>query len=339
MTKDLAATVMVPSHDHGPLLQISVSTALSQTVEAIEVLIVLDGADDQTQETAWELTQQDERVRVFDFPKGERHGEAHRHRVLAEARGSIVCYLADDDLWLPRHLEQMVALLEDADFGSALAVFDMVGWVRTIPGDLAEPRFRARLLADPPANFIGLSQGAHSLEAYRRLPTGWCPAPVGLPTDLHMWRQFLADERIRAATAQEVTVLTFPSPRRPTMTMAARREELAGYRERIADPAGRSAVLAKALGPVHGQGTQLAGRVMGLENDREHLRVRVQELEDEVRARIDEVDAVHRELNHIRDSLSFRASRRLAAIPGIGRIGRGLARLIAGRRRDDSGVG
>jgi hypothetical protein len=33
--------------------------------------------------------------------------------VLRQARGRIVCYQADDDLWLPVHLQDMQTALED----------------------------------------------------------------------------------------------------------------------------------------------------------------------------------------------------------------------------------
>ena len=43
---------------------------------------------------------------MFDFPKGDRHGEAHRHAALAEARGELVAHICDDDLWFPEHLAE-----------------------------------------------------------------------------------------------------------------------------------------------------------------------------------------------------------------------------------------
>src|SRR2546430_8840166 len=38
-----------------------------------------------------------------------RNGEIHRDGVLRQARGRIVCYQADDDLWLPGHFADMEA--------------------------------------------------------------------------------------------------------------------------------------------------------------------------------------------------------------------------------------
>ena len=49
------------------------------------------------------------RVRFFDNPKGGDTARLHRPAALQEARGPIVAYLADDDLCLPDHLEEMRA--------------------------------------------------------------------------------------------------------------------------------------------------------------------------------------------------------------------------------------
>jgi len=112
----IAATVIVPTHDHGPTLRFALASALAQTVEDIEVLVIGDGVPDVTREIVDEVLRQDARVRFFDHPKGPRHGEPYRHEALGEARGDIVCYLCDDDLWLPQHVELVREALEGADF-------------------------------------------------------------------------------------------------------------------------------------------------------------------------------------------------------------------------------
>ena len=127
------ATVIVPtSIDRGPLLQYSVGSVLAQTVRALEVFIIGDGVQDLTREAAHALARQDSRVRFFDHPKGSRRGETYRHQALQEARGAIVCYLCDRDLWLPDHLATMRQLLTTADFGTTLPLDIRVdGTIRT----------------------------------------------------------------------------------------------------------------------------------------------------------------------------------------------------------------
>ena len=68
------ATVLVPTHDHGPTLLYSVRSALAQTVPDIEVFIVGDGVPDVTREVVARLMDEDKRIRFFDNPKGPRHG-------------------------------------------------------------------------------------------------------------------------------------------------------------------------------------------------------------------------------------------------------------------------
>ena len=143
----LAATVLVPTHDHGPTLRRSIATALEQTVSDLEVLVVGDGAPDVTRELMAELASSDPRVRFFDNPKGPRHGEEHRHAALQEARGEIVCYLSDDDLWLPEHVETLQALLSESDFAHTLPLrIDPDGRIHHWRVDLELPFYRELLL-------------------------------------------------------------------------------------------------------------------------------------------------------------------------------------------------
>ena len=110
----LSATVLIPTHNHGPTLRYAAQSALAQNIRDLEVFIVGDGMTEETKRVAVEIQCSDARVRLFDHPKGPRHGEIYRDAALREARGRIVCYLSDDDLWLPLHVETMVALLANA---------------------------------------------------------------------------------------------------------------------------------------------------------------------------------------------------------------------------------
>jgi hypothetical protein len=74
-------------------------------------------------------------VRFFDFPKGERLGEAHRHVALQEPRGRIVTYLSDDDLLLPSHVAEMSRLLVDANFAHPIPGRRQSGWTGRPPTD------------------------------------------------------------------------------------------------------------------------------------------------------------------------------------------------------------
>src|SRR6266849_3725591 len=107
----IVATILIPTHDHGPTLRASIASALRQTISEIEVFVLGDGVPDETRDIMADILKTDERVRFFDNPKDERLGELHRPVALEIAKGRIVCYLADDDLYFPGHVEHMNWLL------------------------------------------------------------------------------------------------------------------------------------------------------------------------------------------------------------------------------------
>jgi hypothetical protein len=72
------------------------------------VLVVGDGVATRRELMA-ELVAADARVRFFDSPKASAWRD-HRRRATG-GRGQIVCYLCDDDLWLPDHVEHLRELL------------------------------------------------------------------------------------------------------------------------------------------------------------------------------------------------------------------------------------
>ena len=240
------ATVLVPTHNHGPTLSLSVGSALAQTVEDIEVMVVGDGATAETCEAARDLERTDSRVRFLDFPKGERHGERNRHLALEEARGRIVCYLADDDLWLSDHVAYMAELLDAADFASGVRVMVHTNGEHEIELiDLGVPYVREQVLAG--VTCPALTCVAHTLPVYRELPVGWRPAPEDLSPTLFMWQQFAASPGLTAVAGTRVTSVNFPDLWRADWTIVERFREIAAVAERLAERAFRAELGERAL--------------------------------------------------------------------------------------------
>lgn len=222
----MPATVVIPTHDHRDMILRAIASIKRQTLQDFEVFVIGDGVPDETRMLMSKVCEDDKRFRFFDFPKGQRTGETYRHRVLQEASGEIVCYLADDDLWLPNHLETMLRASEDADFFHSLhAGVNADSSMYFYPSNLSDDTVRS-LMCQTTANRFGLSFCGHTLSAYRTLPEGWSTAPEGVPTDLHMWRQFLLQETIRAKTVFRITALGFAAPLRKGWTLDQRLEEL-----------------------------------------------------------------------------------------------------------------
>ncbi|MFN7941167.1 MAG: glycosyltransferase family 2 protein [Thermoanaerobaculia bacterium] len=256
-------TVLVPTHAHGATLGLAVRSALAQTVEEMEILVVGDGACEETREVARQLERLDRRVRFLDFPKGERHGERHRHAALDGARGDLVAYLADDDLWLPDHLAHLSELLAGADFaaGTRLMIHPS-GEAEIERVDLARPFVRERLLAG--LTNVPLSVVGHTLRVYRELPFGWRPAPAGFSPPLHMWQQFLSHAACRAVAGTRVTSVNFPAAARDGWANEERAREIAPIARRLCDPAFREDLLRRALDSALRKWAALEGHVHDL---------------------------------------------------------------------------
>jgi GalNAc5-diNAcBac-PP-undecaprenol beta-1,3-glucosyltransferase len=230
---DPVATIIIPTHDHGLTLRASVVSALRQTCP-VEVFLIGDGVPDETRAIVAEFIQAGHPVRFFDHPKGPRNGEAYRDTALREARGSIVCYLSDDDLYFPDHVKVMRQLLEVADFAHAFPIEVRLGG-SLLAGtvDLELPAYQRELLEG--RNRIPLSAGAHTLAAYRELEVGWSTTPEGAPTDLYMWCKFLRHPGCRFKAAHTPTFLGFPAQPRKQHTTAERYQELQTWLTQLSD--------------------------------------------------------------------------------------------------------
>ena len=230
-------TVIVPTFNHGPLLRLAVESVLRQREPRFEVVIIGDGATPETRAAAERLTRINHRVRYAAFDKDSSKGERYRSLILEQAQGDVICYLADDDLWTPDHVETMLDLLtgrEGGDFAMTLQVrpsprhggltLGPAGYV-----DLARPLHR-RLCAQPTSGFAnGLSCAAHTLDFYRTLPHGWQTTPAGLPTDGWMWRQCLGQPGVRVRSRCRATVIHFHSPPRRDWPTTRRLDEMTRF--------------------------------------------------------------------------------------------------------------
>jgi succinoglycan biosynthesis protein ExoW len=218
------------------LLPFAIESALRQTVQDFELFIVCDGAPEETVKLAETYAAGDDRIKVYPFPKGQRHGEAHRDTALKDARSTYVAHLADDDLWLPNHLSELELLLKTCDFGNLLQTdVHPSGRIKLHTGSLGDPATRDRMLKEK-WNLFGPSTAGYRLEAYRALPVGWSPAPEDIWTDLHMWRRFLSFDGITANTRYSVQCIKITDSRRREMTLEERFEETKSLAEKYASP-------------------------------------------------------------------------------------------------------
>ncbi|RQG95377.1 glycosyltransferase family 2 protein [Natrarchaeobius chitinivorans] len=102
-------TVVVPTYNRAETLPRALDSALEQTVDDIEVVVVDDGSSDRTPSV---LAQYDDpRLRQV-VHAANRGANAARNTGLERARGEYVAFLDSDDAWHPEKLERQLEILE-----------------------------------------------------------------------------------------------------------------------------------------------------------------------------------------------------------------------------------
>lgn len=272
-------TVLLPVLRPPYFLPNAIESVLRQTVGEFELFVIGDGAPPETIRCAREFARRDSRVTVFPFLKGQRQGEAHLHAALTKASGNFVAYLEDDDLWFPNHLEELEKLLLTVDFGHTIHVTGHPdGHVDSLPSDLGKPDFRQRFLDDL-FNRFGYSFCGHRLEAYRRLPEGWAPAPVGMYNDLHMWRKFLRVNEFKFGTRMVITAVALPSYLREKMSNEERAREAGDWMSRIADENERASIVEAAWRSVVGREIECEQEILKITSSHREAKAALAQME------------------------------------------------------------
>ncbi|RNM17517.1 glycosyltransferase [Nocardioides pocheonensis] len=291
------ASVLIPTYDHASTLPLTVESVLRQSVADLEALIVGDGVTPEARAAIEPLVESDPRIRFLDFPKGPHHGEIHRHQAVLEARSDAIFYLCDDDLLLPEHVADLLALLEEANFvQSRNGFFTPDGRVGMYPTDLGDPGCVAWALGEPRRNMTSITGTAHSRRYYLEVGDHWETTPEGEWPDHYQWKKYFRRADFRGATSSRMTALQFPTSGdgRDAWTPEERQAELERWAALVAAPDGQERIDAMV-----DRSTQIelahTYRDLGFALDKQaELRVEIADLEERLEAaetRLERVEA------------------------------------------------
>src|ERR1041385_1945984 len=96
-------SVIIPTYNWSSVLRYSIRSALWQTMQDFELIVVGDGCTDDSAEVVASF--QDPRVSWHNLPSNCGSQSIPNNKGLELARGQYVAYLGHDDIWLPQHLE------------------------------------------------------------------------------------------------------------------------------------------------------------------------------------------------------------------------------------------
>lgn len=134
-------SVVIPAWNASATLAETIASAAAQTVRDIEIIVVDDGATDDTAAIAHAARQRDPRIRLIR--QANAGVAAARNAGLAVARAPYVAWLDADDLWHPTKVALQLALFEQASEPLGFVytghrIIDAEGHVRRNPRTLAD---------------------------------------------------------------------------------------------------------------------------------------------------------------------------------------------------------
>ncbi|MDX1503498.1 MAG: glycosyltransferase family 2 protein [Thermoanaerobaculia bacterium] len=223
-------SVIVTTYNRSDVLRLAIGSALAQTFEDFEIVVVGDACTDDTAEVVAGLG--DPRIRFTNLPENHGDQSGPSNAGLAMSRGRYIAYLNHDDLWWPDHLELTVAALAAGDANGVFTLLDSVH--PDGGGDLhgACPEGLYHPLALAPAS---------SWLLRRRLVQelgGWRPSGrlYNIPSQDLLFRAWKSGKRLRLVPV--LTVLACHSGHRPGVYLRPD-GEVAFWAERLAtDPEG-----------------------------------------------------------------------------------------------------
>lgn len=203
-----SVSVVIPTFGRPALVARAAATALGQTVPPLEVLVVADGHDPRTREAVEGLA--DQRCRYLELPVHQ-GASAARNMGVAEAGGTLVAFLDDDDEWLPTKLERQLAARASASPGLPIVACRVV--VRTPRAAFVLPR-RPPLPTEPLSEWLTVRHGLFHGEGFIQTSTLLAPRSLlqDTPFDELLPRLQEVDWVLRALTRPGTSLTMVDDP-------------------------------------------------------------------------------------------------------------------------------
>jgi glycosyltransferase involved in cell wall biosynthesis len=172
-------SVVIPSRNRPQLASRAVHSVLAQTVDYIEVIVVVDGPDEQTVQELKKIP--DARLRIIELAINGGPAGARNAGVQA-AHGNWVAFLDDDDEWLPRKIEQQLAVAHNSPYAHPVVASRF--FARTATGELIWPR-RLPRVSEPICEYLFVRHSLSLGEGFIQTSTLFAPRELLLHQPLN----------------------------------------------------------------------------------------------------------------------------------------------------------
>lgn len=196
-------SAVIPTRGRADLVVRAVRSALAQTLTDLEVVVVIDGPDAETEAALHRIAEP--RLRVLALPA--RSGPAAaRNTGVQEARGEWIAFLDDDDEWLP---EKLCRQLEAARASTApVPIISCQVIARTGRGEFVWPRLFPRPEQDL-SDYLLDRRGPFSRPGFVGTPTIFTSRDLLLKVPVPNWPVHEDWAWLLDANAEEGAVVDF----------------------------------------------------------------------------------------------------------------------------------
>lgn len=105
-------SVIIPTHNRMNLIERAVKSVLNQSYSGIEIIVVSDGSEDDTDSVMEKLCEEDSRIKYISYHPAKGANVA-RNVGIDNAKYEYVAFLDDDDEWLADKLDKQLALFSE----------------------------------------------------------------------------------------------------------------------------------------------------------------------------------------------------------------------------------
>ncbi|GAB1641378.1 glycosyltransferase family 2 protein [Krasilnikovia sp. MM14-A1259] len=186
-------SVVIPTHERPSLAVRAVESALTQTYDDLEVIVVVDGIHGATRDALAAV--RDRRLRVIELP--ERGGAPNARNVGARsARGRWTAFLDDDDEWMPAKIAVQRRVADAVPTVTPVVACRLIS--RTPRGEVVMPR---RLPGDEPVSeYLTVRRGLFYGDGFVQTSTIMAPTALvrQVPFTVGLRRQQELDWTLRA---------------------------------------------------------------------------------------------------------------------------------------------
>jgi glycosyltransferase involved in cell wall biosynthesis len=206
MTSAPEVSVVIPTRFRPDLVLRAVTGVLAQTMDDLEVIVVVDGPDEDTVTALAALP--DPRLRVLVQPK--KGGAPHARNTGAQAaRGRWTAMLDDDDEWLPGKLEVQLKLAYSARRATPIVASRLVN--RTPRAESIMPR-RLPDPDEPVSEYLTVRRGLFYGDGFIQTSTILAPTELfhRVPFTVGLRRQQELDWTLRAVRHEDVELIVAP---------------------------------------------------------------------------------------------------------------------------------